>query len=311
MMWLMGRWRLLAVIPAFGAVLGWARPSLAGDTICGGEPALATIDGIPAYAMCAAATTSDVWSDNGVDTASTSGGASWTETEPENGYQCTELAARYLYFKWGIDRSWSTGEAKDMCGTALPSSITKTSTGMHGDLLVVVPGCGGADVSTGHVAVVDSVSASSVSVVEQNWTYNSAPVGTGTFDPSCVMCFLHAVANGDSVPDAGVADAAPLGDASDAAATASEAGMAPPAEAGAEASPVEAYDAGSGASSDPDAAPGNTGSAQDSAKTGGGGCALSIPAAGGTGAVWISIGAIVAMGIGRRRARRSRVIHTA
>ncbi|HEX3902251.1 MAG TPA: CHAP domain-containing protein [Polyangia bacterium] len=175
--------------PAIGA-------ATTGDTICGGEAPLATIDGVAAYAMCDAALSANVWSPNGVDTAATSQGAGWIETGTgpingtDNGYQCTELAERYFYFKFGVC-PWLTVDAKDICGTALPAGVTIVQTPVHGDLIVITPGCDGAALDTGHVAVVDSVSGSMVSAVQEN----SGAFGYGTYDMSCATCFLHAAAN--------------------------------------------------------------------------------------------------------------------
>jgi len=164
------------------------------DGICGGEP-LAMIDGIAAYAMCDAALNSNVWSDTGASTAGVSQGPGWVETGlgriiGKNGYQCTELSQRYFYFRFGIC-PWSWVAAKDMCTEPLPSTIVRTSTPVHGDLIVIPPGCDGAGLETGHVAVVDSVNGSTVYAVQQN----SGTNGYGTFHTSCATCFLHAVAN--------------------------------------------------------------------------------------------------------------------
>ena len=168
--------------------------SEASDGICGGQP-LAMIDGIAAYAMCDAALNSNVWSSTGADTAGVSEGPGWVETgvgriTGENGYQCVELAQRYFYFRFGIC-PWVWVDAKDMCTETLPPTVVTSSTPVHGDLMVITPGCDGAGLATGHVAVVDSVSGSLVSVVQENAGKN----GTGTFHMSCATCFLHAVAN--------------------------------------------------------------------------------------------------------------------
>lgn len=153
------------------------------------------IDGIPAYAMCDAALSSNVWSSTGADTAGVSEGPGWVETgvgriTGDNGYQCTELAMRYFYFRFGIC-PWNWVDAKDMCSTTLPSTVVISTTPVHGDLMVITPGCDGAGLATGHVAVVDTVNGSTVSVVQENAGTN----GTGTFHMTCATCFLHAVAN--------------------------------------------------------------------------------------------------------------------
>jgi hypothetical protein len=167
------------------------------EGICGGEQPLASIDGIPAYPMCDAALSGNVWSNNGTGTAAMSEGAGWVETQTgiigatqTGGYQCTELATRYFYFKFGVC-PWISTPAKDMCNGPLPSSITLTTAPVHGDLVVVTPGCDGSDPTTGHVAVVDQVGATTVSAVQEH----SGSLGESTFHMSCVTCFLHATAN--------------------------------------------------------------------------------------------------------------------
>lgn len=164
------------------------------DGLCGGKP-LAMIDGIPAFAMCDAALNSNVWSSTGGNTAGVSEGPGWVETgagriSGQNGYQCTELAMRYFYFHFGIC-PWNGVPAKDMCSEALPSTVVIRTTPVHGDLIVLPPGCNGAGQDTGHVAVVDTVNGSTVTVVQEN----SGAYGTGTLHTDCATCFLHAVAN--------------------------------------------------------------------------------------------------------------------
>jgi hypothetical protein len=153
------------------------------DTICGEAPS-ATIDGFPAYAFCG---NFNVYSDNGIDTQST-GGTGWVETQGLYGYQCTELALRYFRFKWSVDPGGFVGDAKNFCA-AHPAEVTETSSPIHGDLAVFTPGCGGADATTGHVAVIDTVATSTIFVVEQNMA------GSSTWARSCVSCYLHATKN--------------------------------------------------------------------------------------------------------------------
>jgi hypothetical protein len=161
-----------------------AKTSQAVDTICN-DPPSATLDGFPAYKYCG---NFDVWTDNGVDTRSTSGGSNWVKTEGGYGYQCVEWAVRYFYFEWNVPHTWFVGYAKDMCST-YPSGVTKTSSPVHGDLAVFTPGACGADATAGHVAAIESVGSSTISVVQQN------PAGTYTWNKSCVMCYLHAASN--------------------------------------------------------------------------------------------------------------------
>jgi MYXO-CTERM domain-containing protein len=154
------------------------------DTICGEAPS-ATLDGFPAYAFCG---NFDVYSDNGIDTQST-GGAGWVETQELYGYQCTEFALRYFRFKWSVDPEGFVGDAKNYCA-AHPAGVTETTSPIHGDLAVFTPGCGGADPTTGHVAVIDTVATSTILVVQQN------TAGSFTWPRSCVACYLHAAENG-------------------------------------------------------------------------------------------------------------------
>jgi MYXO-CTERM domain-containing protein len=205
------RFAICAALAA--SVLASSRVSLAADGICNEAPA-ATIDGIPAYSMCTAAETSDVYSDDGVHTAGTASGPNWVQTAYGNGYQCTELAGRYLNFVWNVSPDWIQGDAKDICTLSLPSTLELSTTPMHGDLAVFPPNCDGASSVTGHVAVVDSVSGSKITVVQQNFA------GSEEDDSSCIACYVHVLANtgtvGDAGPsgeDAGEGDAAVIQDA--------------------------------------------------------------------------------------------------
>ena len=159
-------------------------------------PANRNVDGIPAYAQCAAAQNSAIYSDNGVDTSTSSMGSGWVRTQYNAGYQCTEFAYRYLHFRWNI--VWEpNGNAGTWCDATPPSGsgVVQASTPSHGDLIVFAPGTCGSDPVAGHVAVVDTVSGtSSVTAVEQNQAARSQ------YKLSCAKCFLHVVAN--SGPDA-------------------------------------------------------------------------------------------------------------
>jgi len=169
------------------------------DYICN-EPAGATIDGIPAYPFCG---DFNVWSNNGFDTNSTSGGAGWVRTETSAGYQCTELALRYFRFKFGVTTFWpGISYAYQMCAMH-PAGMSVSPTPVHGDLMVFAPGSCGADATSGHVAVVNTVGATTLVVVQQN-----APTSTATYNTSCASCFLHADHNlGTSDPcEASTAD---------------------------------------------------------------------------------------------------------
>ena len=150
------------------------------------------VDGIPAYAQCTASTNSAIYSNNGVDTATSAASSDWKQTQRNGGYQCTELLHRYWLFKWNI--TWlPNGNAGTWCDTAPSSSsgIVQTTTPVHGDAIVFAPGVCGADSTTGHVALIDTVdtAGSKVTYVEQNGS------GRRTSAWTCATCFLHVVAN--------------------------------------------------------------------------------------------------------------------
>jgi MYXO-CTERM domain-containing protein len=162
-------------------------------------PATRFIDGIPAYAQCATTMNSAIYSNNGIDTATTSMGTGWVRTQYSGGYQCTELAHRYLYFKWNV--KWiPNGNAGAWCDTMPPanSGVVQTMAPVHGDIMVLAPGSCGADATTGHVNVIDTVDAAKgkVVVVEQNGARR------GTYNTTCGKCFLHVVANDGMNPGA-------------------------------------------------------------------------------------------------------------
>jgi hypothetical protein len=150
------------------------------------------VDGIPAYAQCDAAANSAIYSNNGVDTATSAMGADWIRTQWSGGYQCTELAHRYLYFKWQID--WiPNGNAGEWCDTQPPanSGLVQTMTPVHGDIMVLAPGSCGAAQGTGHVNVIDVVGPNDkLTAVEQNQAGRNS-----WYTTSCAKCFLHVVAN--------------------------------------------------------------------------------------------------------------------
>lgn len=160
-------------------------------SICGDAPAVSTFDGYPAFKYCG---NFDVYSNDGKNTSSTPQ-AGWVKTEGGYGYQCVELAVRYFHFRWGISTGWGVMGAKDMCGTH-PSGVSQTSNPVAGDLMVFGASSCGADPTFGHVGVVDSVSGTTISLVQQNTAskYN--------YKQSCASCFLHAASNsGGSVTD--------------------------------------------------------------------------------------------------------------
>ncbi|HET6333136.1 MAG TPA: hypothetical protein VFG30_07980 [Polyangiales bacterium] len=183
------------------------------------------IDGIPAYAQCPETESSAIFSNNGIDTATASMGADWVRTQYSGGYQCTELAHRYLYFKWQV--KWiPNGNAGLWCDTMPPanSGMTQTTAPVHGDIMVLAPGSCGADGTTGHVNVVDVVDTAKakVTVVEQNGARR------GSYNQTCAKCFLHVVANDGMNAGTTIVPPPAAGAAAAAGAPAQQAGAAAP-----------------------------------------------------------------------------------
>ena len=179
-----------------------AGPAAAANICNETVPSNRMIDGFPAYSQCTDSTNSAIYSNNGIDTATTSGGSDWVRTQGSGGYQCTEWAHRYLYFRWNVTRV-PNGNAGVWCDGTIPDGLVKTTTPVHGDVIVFAPGSCGADTTTGHVAVVDVVGSNgTVTFVEQNRANRR----------SCALdtaaCFLHATANDGSSVDGGTPDAA-------------------------------------------------------------------------------------------------------
>jgi len=160
-------------------------------------PANRSVDGLPAYAQCSGVSSGNIWSNNGIDTATTSGGSDWIQTQRGGGYQCTEWAYRYMRFRWNV--SYRSGDAKEWCAGNLPSNLVKSTVPVHGDLIVFDGGVCGSDATTGHIAVIDVVNASAqtVTIVEEN------QAGRRNAKQSCALCFLHAVANDGTAAGAG------------------------------------------------------------------------------------------------------------
>lgn len=156
------------------------------------------VDGLPAYSQCDA-TTGSIWSNDGIDTATSSQGEGWVRTQQGGGYQCTEWAWRYMHFRWGV--SYRHGDAREWCDGDLPDDLVLATTPVHGDLIVFDAGVCGADDTTGHIAVVDTVDVPGgrVTFVEQN------RAGRRSSQQSCALCYLHAVANDGTPGTAGAA----------------------------------------------------------------------------------------------------------
>ena len=192
--------RILVSAGAFVALASVGRRSEAANICDETVPANRVVDGLPAYSQCTASSSSSIYSNNGIDTSTTSGGTGWVRTQGSGGYQCTEWAHRYLYFKWNVP-SVPNGNAGTWCDGTIPSGLVKSTTPLHGDVIVFAPGSCGADATTGHVAVVDVVNAdATVTFVEQN------SAGRRKCANSTAACFLHATANEGTATDGGVPD---------------------------------------------------------------------------------------------------------
>ncbi|MBN1656605.1 MAG: CHAP domain-containing protein [Deltaproteobacteria bacterium] len=184
---------VLAALSSLGPATA-AQQNICNETV----PANRYIDGIPAYSQCDASLNATIFSDNGVNTSTASLGSSWVLTQWSGGYQCTEYANRYLRFRWNVN--YRGGMAKDWCNGPFPDTLVSSSNPIHGDVIVFAPGACGADQTTGHVAVVDTVDTASarMTFVEQNRaSRRTCAINTAT-------CFLHVVANDGSIIDSGV-----------------------------------------------------------------------------------------------------------
>jgi hypothetical protein len=167
-----------------------------------------TFDGYPAYG-CAydknfgtACANFNVWTDNGINTYGSDPGGNSFESERGFGYQCVELATRYEWARWGVS-GWTIQNAFEMCANH-PASMTITNDPMPGDLMVFGPfACASSNsgiTDPGHVAVVNSVGATTITTAQQNtaaivnWPRSCL---TGT---QPLGCFLHPIANGGTPP---------------------------------------------------------------------------------------------------------------
>ena len=196
----MRRSRILISLGAFLLIAGVSPRSQAANICSETVAANRMVDGIPAYAQCTATTSSAIYSNNGVDTSTTSGGTDWVRTQMSGGYQCTELAHRYLYFTWNV-KSVPNGNAGTWCDGTIPAGLEMASTPLHGDLIVFAAGSCGADATTGHVAVIDVVNTNAtVTFVEQNSASRRSCAN------STAACFLHATANTGVPIDGGSLD---------------------------------------------------------------------------------------------------------
>lgn len=99
-------------------------------------------------------------------------------------FQCVELAVRWAAISFGESVAWSISRAADMyaAGASMPIPFAQEPNGgpvgpVFGDIMVFAAT---ASNQTGHVAVVSAVTATTVSLVEQNFTWNGVPQGSDT-----------------------------------------------------------------------------------------------------------------------------------
>ncbi len=171
---------LVALAPAF--------TESSAENICDETPpAGRAVDGIPAYAQCDGSDGS-VYSNNGIDTRASSGGDGWVRTQMGGGYQCTEFAHRYLRFRHNL-KTIPNGNAGTWGDNKLPAGLVKTTAPVHGDLIIFAPGSCGASTTAGHVAVIDAIDGTTLTIVEQNGASRRK------CKASCAKCFLHAESN--------------------------------------------------------------------------------------------------------------------
>lgn len=110
------------------------------------------------------------------------------------GYQCVEFAQRYMNAIFGIKALWPVDYAAQMC-TSHPAGVTTHWAGSgyvpkHGDLVVWNTNY------YGHVAVVRTVTGSSLEIVEQNASIGgSQGVRTIGIDSAGVSCYVSADTN--------------------------------------------------------------------------------------------------------------------
>lgn len=99
-------------------------------------------------------------------------------------YECTELAQRWAHYKWGEPNTWPVSSAAQMwtAGPKLPVPLNQSPNGgasppAFGDIIVFAAT---STSPTGHVGVVAGVTATSVTVAQQNLTVNGTPTGEWT-----------------------------------------------------------------------------------------------------------------------------------
>jgi hypothetical protein len=99
-------------------------------------------------------------------------------------YECTELAQRWAHYKFGEPATWPISNAADMwtVGPTLPVPLFQNPNGgarppQYGDLMVFAATSTN---PTGHVSIVSSVTATTVTSVQQNFSVNGTLTGQWT-----------------------------------------------------------------------------------------------------------------------------------
>lgn len=109
--------------------------------------------------------------------------------------QCTQYADERYHQLTGYYVPWS-GNAADWSSMALAYGWSVSSRPIVPSIMVLQPGIQGADPTYGHVAVVESVTGSSVQTTNLNWGPNYSQVSSVTFQTGPGVSFVYATANG-------------------------------------------------------------------------------------------------------------------
>lgn len=109
--------------------------------------------------------------------------------------QCTQYADERYHQLTGFYVPWS-GNAADWSFMASANGWSVSSKPVVPSILVLQPGIQGADVAYGHVAVVESVTGSSVQTTNLNWGPNYGQVSSVTFHAGPGVSFVYATLNG-------------------------------------------------------------------------------------------------------------------
>lgn len=109
--------------------------------------------------------------------------------------QCTQYADERYHTLTGFYVPWS-GNAADWSSMATANGWSVSSKPVVPSIIVLQGGVQGADTAYGHVAVVESVSGSSIQTSNLNWGPNYSQVSSVTFHAGPGVSFVYATANG-------------------------------------------------------------------------------------------------------------------